>query len=182
MGGLDARLRRDTRSDRAPEDHPPHVEHVMKTGRHCMACGSAFQPRLQTPNQHYCSDPACQRERRRRWQRQHLRTDPDYRENQARAQANWRARHPGYWRQYRAEHPTYCDRNRVRQRARRSQQCLEPVANMNAPLPGRPLASGFYILHRAADVGIAKMNACTVHIAVLSAPTPSSRHRCKEMT
>lgn len=78
---------------------------IMKSARLCLACGNPFHPLLRVPNQRYCSAAACQRERRRRWQRRRLRVDADYRDNQARAQSNWRARHPDYWRQYRATHP-----------------------------------------------------------------------------
>ena len=47
----------------------------------CNACGHHFTPRPQNPNQTYCTDPACQRERRRRWQQQKRRDDADYRDN-----------------------------------------------------------------------------------------------------
>jgi len=154
----------------------------MKPTRVCLACGNAFHPLLQVPNQRYCSAPGCQRERRRRWQRQHLRSDADYRDNQARAQAKWRARRPDYWRQYRASHPTYRERNCVLQRRRNARRTSSAVANMDASVPLRPLMSGFYILRRAAGTGVAKMNACTVHIAVLSAPNRPPIRNCKEMT
>src|SRR6202047_3873761 len=54
--------------------------------RRCAAGGHAFRPRPQVPNQRYCSAAACQRERRRRWQREKRESDADYCENQARAQ------------------------------------------------------------------------------------------------
>lgn len=88
---------------------------------------------------------------------QRLRSDADYRENQARAQTSWRARHPDYWRQYRAAHPAYRERNCAMQRKRNTQRRSSPVANMDASQPLHPLASGFYILRRAAHGGIAKM-------------------------
>jgi len=142
----------------------------MKSARTCAACGAAFIPLLHVPNQRYCSAKACQRARRRDWQRQRLRTDSDYRDNQARAQADWRARHPDYWRQYRATHPAYQERNRIMQRERNARRTYQPFANMNTLQPFQPLTSGFYILRDAVEAGIAKMNAWTVHIAVLSAP------------
>jgi hypothetical protein len=154
---------------------------TMKPTRLCLACGNAFHPLLQVPNQRYCSATACQRERRRRWQREHLRSDADYRDNQARAQARWRVRHQDYWRQYRSTHPAYRERNCAMQRKRNAQRSSSPVANMDASTLLRPLASGFYILRRAVETGIAKMNACTVHIAVLSAPDGPPIRDCKEM-
>jgi len=107
----------------------------MKLTRLCLACGNWFYPLLQAPNQRFCSAPGCQRERRRRWQQQRLRSDPDYRDNQARAQARWRARHPDYWRQYRASHPAYRERNCAMQRNRNVRRSSGPVANMDASQP-----------------------------------------------
>lgn len=142
----------------------------MKFVRRCLACGSPFRPRSQNPNQHYCSALTCQRERRREWQRQRLQSDPDYRDNQARAQANWRASHPGYWRQYRATHPAYLDSNRLKQRQRNICRRAKPIANMDASQLDGPLASGFYVLRRVVETSIAKMNAYVVRIDVVSAP------------
>jgi hypothetical protein len=48
------------------------------------------QFRLKTnPDQTFCSDAACQRERKLRWQRHKLRADPDYAENKRNAQKKW---------------------------------------------------------------------------------------------
>jgi hypothetical protein len=158
------------------------MERVMNNARRCVACGSLFHPLSHIPNQRFCSALGCQRERRRRWQQQRLRSDPDYRDNQARAQAKWRARRPDYWRHYRATHPAYRERNCAMQRERNARRSSSPVANMDASPPLHPLASGFYIPRRAVETGIAKMNACTVHIAVLSAPNGPLIRDCKEMT
>ena len=54
--------------------------------RHCTCCGKPFEPRPQVPGQAYCSDPDCQRARKRQWQRAKLQSDPDYRSNQRAAQ------------------------------------------------------------------------------------------------
>jgi phage terminase small subunit len=112
---------------------------------------------------------------------QHMRADADYRENQNRAQANWRARHPDYWRQYRATHPAYRERNSVLQRERNARRRPGVVANMDASQVARPLASGFYVLRPASEVTIAKMNACIVQITVLSPPDGPLAPDCKEM-
>jgi hypothetical protein len=98
------------------------------------------------------------------------------------AQVKWRARHPDYWRQYRAAHPVYTERNCAMQRDRNAKRRLSPVANMDVSQPLCPLASGFYILRSAAQGGIAKMNVCTVHIAVLSARDGPPTGNCKQMT
>ncbi|MGF6296382.1 hypothetical protein QFZ98_008243 [Paraburkholderia youngii] len=145
----------------------------MRPVRSCAACGALFTPLAHVPNQRYCSSKACQLARRRVWQHKRMRTDSDYRENQARAQATWCARHPDYWRRYRETHPAYRNRNREMQRERNARRNAGPVAKMGASSSFRPLASGFYLLCDALEAGIAKMNAWTVHIAVLSAPRPS---------
>ncbi|WP_227243300.1 hypothetical protein [Paraburkholderia caribensis] len=144
----------------------------MKPDRICAACGAVFIPLVHVPNQRYCSLAACQLARRRAWQHERLRTDPDYRANQAKAQAAWRARHPGYSRHYRETHPACLDRNRAMQRTRNARRNAQPVAKMDTCSPFQPLASGFYLLCDALEASIAKMNAWTVHIAVLSAPRP----------
>lgn len=112
--------------------------------RRCAGCGRLFAPRKQVPNQRYCPAPACQKARRRDWQRVKRQSDPDYRANQAQAQQRWAARNPGYWRAYREAHPEVAERNRAQQRRRNR---------------ARGKASA-----------IAKMDACTVEIAVLSSP------------
>jgi hypothetical protein len=87
-------------------------------GKRCAACDDPFTPRRNVPNQAFCSKPECQRERRRRWQREKLKQDPDYRANQAVAQKRWGERNPEYWRHYRQAHPEYTTRNREKQRQR----------------------------------------------------------------
>jgi len=84
----------------------------------CNACGHTFAPRPQNPNQTYCTDPACQRERRRRWQQQKRRNDADYRDNDARAGKAWAAENPAYWKHYRDANPAYAERNRNLQQSR----------------------------------------------------------------
>ncbi|MGF6296381.1 hypothetical protein QFZ98_008242 [Paraburkholderia youngii] len=154
--------------------HPPISawSPAMRPDRTCAACGAHFTPLPHVPNQRYCSLKACQLARRRDWQRERVRTDPDYRANQAKAQATWSARHPDYWRRYRETRPAYRDRNRAMQQERNARRNAATVAKMDASPPFRPLTSGFYLLSDALEAGIAKMNAWTVHIAVLSAPRP----------
>lgn len=75
------------------------------TTRRCTHCGQPFVPRPQVRNQAYCSDADCQRARKRQWEREKVRADPDYRANRRDAQRAWQQRHPDYWRQYRERHP-----------------------------------------------------------------------------
>lgn len=134
--------------------------------KQCIACRQPFQPRPQVPGQSYCSAPDCQRERRKQWQRQKMQTDPDYQNNQARAQKAWMKRNPNYWREYRESHPKYVERNRVRQQERNAKVTRQSIAKMDASIPSTPLPSGIYHLSLVTDAGIAKMDVWTVEITV----------------
>ena len=141
----------------------------------CAACDDLFAPRRNVPNQTYCSKPECQRERRRRWQRQKLEEDPDYRANQAAAQRRWRERHSDYWRRYRRSHPGYTERNREQQRQRnrkRGQAVTGPsppaIAKMDVYESQTAVASGTYRLIPVSGEGIARMDAYLVEMHVLS--------------
>jgi hypothetical protein len=136
--------------------------------RRCAACGQGFKPRAQVPQQRYCGMPGCQRERRRRWQHAKLRNDGDYRANQVQAQRAWAGRHEDYWREYRASHPEYTDHNRVEQRRRDRCRRSARLAKMDASAPVLPVPSGTYRLLAAAGGELAKMDAWTVKITVIS--------------
>jgi hypothetical protein len=142
--------------------------------RQCAACGALFEPRRNVPQQSYCSQRACQRARRRRWQREKRKADADYRANQEAAQQRWRERHPQYWCDYRQSHGEYAERNREQQRARnrRRRSGTGPssplIANMDASRAPQPIQSGTYRLIPVAAEGIAKMDAYVVEMRVLS--------------
>jgi hypothetical protein len=144
--------------------------------RRCAACGCLFVPRRNVPQQRYCSKRVCQRTRRRRWQREKLTTDADYRANQAAAQRRWRERHPDYWHRYRQNRPDYaeCNRERQRERNRRRRSAgtapsPPAIANMDAYATERLVRSGTYRLVPVAAPGVAKMDAYLVEMHVLSA-------------
>ena len=144
--------------------------------RRCAACGCLFTPRRNVPQQRYCSKRACQRTRRRRWQRQKLKTDADYRANQEEAQRRWRERHRDYWRRYRQTHPEYAARNREQQRERNRQRrsggtgpSPPGIAKMAAYSSQKPLRSGTYRLVPVTGVGVAKRDAYLVEMHVISA-------------
>ena len=139
--------------------------------RQCKACRQPFRPRPQNPDQCFCSADACQCERRRRWQAAKRQSDPDYRENQKRAQKTWAERHPDYWRAYRDRHPEYVARNRARQRERALGR--SGVAKMDASKAGISLPSGTYRLSPVTDASFAKMDAWMVEITVISAACAS---------
>jgi hypothetical protein len=88
----------------------------------CLNCGNGFKPLPQVPNQSYCSKTNCQKERRRHWQKNKLQSDPDYRENQSRAQKAWTKKNPDYWRSYRQGKPDYADPRK----SKRESASIEP--------------------------------------------------------
>jgi hypothetical protein len=137
--------------------------------RRCAACGQAFRPRSQVPEQSYCSAAACQRVRRRRWQKTKRHSDADYRENQARAQRAWAQGHRGYWREYRRTHPQYCESNReaARQQQRRRRRARR-FAKMNASRPLSRVPSGTYRIVPATAEEFAKMDAWIVEMTLIS--------------
>lgn len=139
----------------------------MESSR-CAACGEAFRPCPKTPHQQFCSAHACQQERRRRWRRAKLVSDPDYRDNQARAQRAWIDRHPGYWDDYRRLHPEYVQRNRTQQRERRASGRPQGVAKMNELPANFPPKSGIYKLSPVASKNVAKIDALMVEIVFIS--------------
>ena len=95
----------------------------------CNACGCTFTPRPQNPNQKYCTNSECQRERRRRWQQKARQGDSDYRENDIRSSKTWAAENPEYWKRYRDENPAYVERNRNLQQQRNQKQRTTVIAN-----------------------------------------------------
>ena len=144
----------------------------MVTACRCKHCRKVFHPRPQNPDQQYCSDSACQRARKRVWQRQKLRRDPDYQANQRAARHCWQENNPDYWREYRRRNPEYVARNRERQRERnrcRRERDPDPVAiaKMDASRPERAINPGRYLLHRVVDGQVAKMDASIVEINVI---------------
>ncbi|RZT05363.1 hypothetical protein SAMN05216319_5345 [Duganella sp. CF402] len=149
----------------------------MRTKK-CEACGQRFQPRPQAPNQAYCSEPACQRTRRLRWQIDKRKNDPDYAENQYRAQLAWRMRNADYWKNYRAEHPDYVERNRKNQRIRSRQELSDQkneIAKMDASTPGGRVTSGIYRMNLISTFDIAKMGVWMVELRVISYSEPGEK-------
>jgi hypothetical protein len=67
----------------------------------CVNCSALFTITPQVPNQTYCSKDACQKKRRKEWQKKKRKIDQDYKDNQYRAQKAWADRNPEYWRMYR---------------------------------------------------------------------------------
>jgi len=142
----------------------------MSSRRPCAACGMLFVPRPQIRNQLFCSNPKCQRERRRRKQAETRANNPDRRANDAQYYRDWVAKNPDYWKNYRASHPEYAERNRIQQ-TRRNKDRKNPVIAKDDVWPSNPFAGGLYHLTPVTAHLIANEAVWIVEITVLSGPT-----------
>ena len=147
--------------------------------RPCAACSEPFRPRPQRPDQRFCPERACQRERKRQWQQQRRQRDADYRENEARGGRLWRQCHPDYWRAYRQAHPDYRKRNRAQQSERDLRRATPLLANGDVSTRDPPVPSGTYVLSPAAPGNLANGDVWTVEIRVVSMGERLRADSCK---
>lgn len=98
----------------------------------CTICRKLFTPSLRHPHQSVCFSPECRRKKRNRWQKQKMKTDPDYRANQRQANQKWRASHPLYYKTYRKSHPEQTLRNRLLQKVRNSRRFTQQPVLLRA--------------------------------------------------
>lgn len=130
----------------------------------CLCCGTYFLPRNR--NQQYCSLQLCQGARKRDWQREKLRSDPEYRASQRLSQKKWLKDNPDYWKNYRRQNPDKASRNRILQRirnkrsARKLRQSPRLIAKMDASNARAGGLSGHYWLVPE----IAKMDAVKIYL------------------
>jgi len=135
----------------------------------CECCKRRFIPHPAVSLQQYCSDPECQKARKRNWQKEKLASDGDYRANQAEAQRQWCSRNSDYWRQYRKRNPAYTEKNRIRQRERnRVRRSGSGIAKMDERKGKSVIRSGRYRLMPLCNPGIAKMDELIVELGVIS--------------
>ena len=136
----------------------------------CVYCRRKYKKNPRVKNQKYCNHPGCQRARKRRWQRQKMATDPDYRLNQRDCVHRWRRQNPGYWKTYRASHPAYTIHNRIGQSFRNlSRPKRRPlIAKMDALKPNKSVIPGIYYLLRKSSV-IAKMDSFLQKVLIFPA-------------
>jgi hypothetical protein len=124
-------------------------------------CKRLFTPDPRAKNQRYCGYKDCQRTRKRKWQKEKLQSDPDYKANQRDCQKDWHQRHPHYYKKYRQDHPDYCQRNTLLQGYRNSK--LRVIAKMDEFKPA-PIKDprAFYLLPL-----IAKMDASAQKVLLI---------------
>ena len=117
----------------------------------CTHCQRPLPSLRRNPKQQYCNKSQCQKARKASWQKNKMKTDPAYRENQKRAQNDWQKNHPDYWKTYRDNHQEYTDRNRENTRERMQiKRQVASILNSFAKMDAFPLdcqrLSGYYVL------------------------------------
>ncbi len=147
---------------------------MEKIKKCCAHCHEAFTAQ-RNPLQQYCGHQACQNARKCHWRKQKRADDPDYRQNQRRANQKWRKQHSvTYWRQYRAAHADYTQHNRQQQGNRDQQRSQKAhfgdasfLANSDALGGKNPDLSGCYRLSRVTP-DLANSDALIVKISVIT--------------
>lgn len=152
----------------------------------CAHCDCPLPTTRRNPKQCYCSRPDCQKARKRQWQKNKLKTDPTYKDNQKRAQKNWLRNNPTYWKSYRQNHDEYTERNRQescqRMRVKRQvESILKTFAKMDAFLIDPQRLSGYYALLPLGDM-FAKMDAKFIKVTISQEDISRAPHVCKERT
>jgi hypothetical protein len=109
------------------------------------------------------------------WQKNKMKIDPAYRQNQKLANQVWQKRNPDYWKQYRERNQQYTDKNRKfskeRMRIKRQvTQAVQMFAKMDSSLVDYDRLSGYCVLVPLGDM-FAKMDAKFLNIQVFQEHT-----------
>lgn len=92
----------------------------MQKRRRCYYCRRLYYPNPRCHNPKACSK--CQQKRKYDYHKQWREDDPEVMEDRRKATRAWFAERPGHLKRYRALHPEYVERNRQKQRERRSKK------------------------------------------------------------
>lgn len=145
----------------------------------CVHCGVSFIPAPQVPKQAYCSKINCQKERRRQWHKNKLQSDPDYKENQSRAQKAWSNRNPSYWKEHRKGKNDYENPAAAEQDLSNVEPAISSVKmdSLNlSPTLRKALQDGIYRLKVLAEPDGIKMDSWIVKLSSIhDAYRPISR-------
>ena len=140
--------------------------------RRCPYCQQVFQPARYHSQQVVCSQPPCQRQRRRDYQRQKIASDPVYRQVALDSSQKWRRAHPGYWKQYRQHHPEQAERNRQGQQRRDQKRRFLSLANNNLAVDLKHSAAEVWLLGPTAG-RLANNNLATCQVLIFQSSAPS---------
>jgi hypothetical protein len=103
----------------------------MDQRKRCKHCHRILDRNPRVKKQDYCRRAPCQRARKRHWQTQKVKNDPDYLKNKKASQDKWSEANPDYWRNYRRRNPKYSERNRLLQRDRDAKRRSRRLAKMD---------------------------------------------------
>ena len=131
----------------------------------CCYCHEPFDPSPYHPKQTVCFSQECQRRRRRKYHRDRIAADPEYRQQCADSQKNWRENHPDYQRRYRCSHETYAEQNRQRQRGRNQKRKLALIVKNNLALDVKRLPAEVWMTGPGLDV-IVKNNLAISQVVI----------------
>jgi len=137
----------------------------MKYSFQCAFCRKKTKSNPRSKNQKYCSNPICQKARKRKWQRIKMRNDPDYRRNQRESSAEWLKKNPDYYKGYRAANPDYVARNRKAQIVRNLR--IRMIAKMDALTDEYVLKPGLYNIVKNPLSEVAKMDTSLHEIFII---------------
>lgn len=98
----------------------------MSVGKkRCGVCLGWYLPDPRTRGiQKTCGNPACRRTRKQRADAQWRAKNPGYDATRSAKKQAWAKAYPDYWSSYRATHPAYTDRNREQTCERKRRSCL----------------------------------------------------------
>ncbi len=91
----------------------------------CLHCKKPFNKYRN--RQQYCGQHECQKARKRKWQKEAVAYDPDYRDRQKQANIDWRRKNPTYWKTYRKRNPEKTVKNKILQRVRNQKRRFQSV-------------------------------------------------------
>lgn len=130
----------------------------MEKYGYCAYCGRRYLKNPRVKNQKYCNKTPCQRARKRRWQRQKMAIDTDYRMNQKDCMQKWQQQNPHYWQEYRKTNKSYTLQNLLLQRIRNLNRTRKPlIAKMDTIKSEKSIIPGVYNILRKCS-SIAKMD------------------------
>lgn len=144
----------------------------------CKNCFRIFNPNPKVKNQRYCSSVKCQRARKSLWQKNKMKTDPDYKLNQNEAVKNWREKNPDYYKEYRSNNPEYTSKNRRAQKNRNDNRI--EIAKMDTLIQTLSISPGSYYITPAHNKIIAKMDASPLKIHIIPDGYDKKPFDCKK--
>ncbi len=118
--------------------------------RSCRSCQQSFEPSKYRPDQGFCSQPDCQRQRRAEYHRRKIEADPVYAGVVNDSRKKWREAHPEYQKTYRLAHEAAVERNRLLQRQRDGKRRIQSLVKNNLALDLKRSTAGVWLIGPAA--------------------------------